>query len=92
EKEIANTLVYSRAEANPPIFNQAQSIHPQLGNSADFTTIIDLAANVGSLPYGYRYGGAVVNFKNTPEALAAAQSITDGVYATIADVPDLRFT
>lgn len=92
KKEIANTLVYAKDVANRPIFQQAQSIQPQLENTAESTTIVALAANTGSLPYGFRYLGATVTFKNTLEAIAVAQSITDGIYDTISNVPDMQFT
>ncbi|CAJ2499817.1 Uu.00g026700.m01.CDS01 [Anthostomella pinea] len=91
-KNIANTIVYSEDIANASIFDQAQSIQPQLANTAKSTTIVELAANTASLPYGYRYGGATVTFKNTVEALAVAQNITDSIYETVANVTDLVFT
>lgn len=92
KKEIANTIVYSKDVANASIFDQAQSIRPQLANTAGSTTIVELAADTASLPYGFRYLGATVTFKNTMEALTAAQNITHSIYETIANVTDLQFT
>lgn len=92
KKEIANTIVYSQDIANASIFGGIQSIQPQLANTAESTTIVELAANTASLPKGYRYGGATVTFKNPPEALVAAQSVTDSIYETVANVTDLVFT
>ena len=91
-KEIANTLVYAKDVANRPIFEEAQSIQPQLANTAGPTTVVDLAANMASLPYGYRYLGATVTFKNSLKALAIAQKITDDVFQTVSNVSNLDFT
>lgn len=91
-KEIANTLFYGKDIANRSIFDEAQSIQPQLANTAISTTIVALAANMASLPYGYRYGGATVTFKNSLRALTAAQRITDAIFETVTNVTDLQFT
>ncbi|KAK5128980.1 hypothetical protein LTR85_000313 [Meristemomyces frigidus] len=91
-KEIANTLFYAKDVADRPIFNEAQSIQPQLANTAASTTIVELAADTASLPYGYRYLGATVTFKNTLKALTTAQRITDAVFQTVSNVTDLQFT
>ncbi len=91
-KEIANTMFYAKDIANRPIFEEAQSIEPQLANTAGPTTIVELAANVAPLPYGYRYGGATMTFKNTLKAIKIAQRITDAVFETISNVTDLQFT
>ena len=91
-KEIANTLVYAKDIANRSIFEEALSIRPQLANTAGPTTIVELAANTASLPYGYRYGGATVTFKKSFEALTIAQNITDAVFLTVSNLTDLQFT
>lgn len=85
-------MFYAKDIANRPIFEEAQSIEPQLANTAGPTTIVELAANVAPLPYGYRYGGATITFKNTLKAIKIAQRITDAVFETISNVTDLQFT
>ncbi|KAK5132818.1 hypothetical protein LTR08_008619 [Meristemomyces frigidus] len=87
---IINSLVHTGGTAHPKIFQQAESITPQLINSLRYTSVANLAAEGNSfLARGYRDLMGPITFKNDFSVMQLVQQVTLGAYNNIKNIPDL---